>query len=327
MKILIYSRAFPPIVGGMCRLMEMLAEEFVRQGHDVEVFTEIGGEGPFPFPVHRRAGFFRLWRAARRSDVILSAPLSLRALGPLFLSRRAIAVAHPEALRGGGLTRVKRALTHLVTNIVPSRFMAQSFPNPVVILNTYDERLFHWPDDNRPRANVLFVGRLEEWKACRTLLQAFALVAGDWPDLGLTIVGGGPDRAGLERMAADLGIAARVDFAGILLGSDLADAMARHQVMVVPSVGPEPFGIVALEGLASGCRVIVARSGGLPEAVGSCAALFAPGDAEELAARLREAISAPEALELRAAVKAHLRRFAPEVIGAEYLAVFRRMIA
>jgi glycogen synthase len=220
---------------------------------------------------------------------------------------------------------VKRVLTRFVTNIAPSKFLSTNFPRPVVILNTYDERLFRWPDDGARRSGVIFVGRLEEWKGCRTLVEAFALVADEWPDLRLTIVGHGPDLPTLKRMAADFNVEARVDFAGVLRGEELARTLARHQVMVVPSIGAEPFGIVALEGLAAGCRLIVSNVGGLPEAVGPHAPMFTPGNAQELAALLRQVLSEPDGPERRAAVERHLESYAPAVIAEQYLAVFRAM--
>jgi glycosyltransferase involved in cell wall biosynthesis len=329
MNILICSRFFPPSIGGLGRLMETLAEEFVRQGHSVEVITEVGGEGTFPFPVHRAPRFREFLQAARRSDVIMAAPLSLRAFVPQLLSRRPIAVAHPDITEGHGLGKlpalIKRTLYHFLTNISPSRYLADNFPHPVVILNTYDTRLFHWPREECERSNMIFVGRLEQWKGCRTLVEAFAALAHERPELRLTIVGDGPELPVLRRLAQALGVDGQVDFAGILLGDELAEAMARHKVLVVPTIGQEPFGIVALEGLASGCRLVVSRSGGLPEAVGSCALMFTPGDAEELTSRLRQALEEAETPERRAAVEAHLRQFEPSVVANQYLEVFRKM--
>ena len=70
MKILIYSRAFPPVVGGMCRLMEMLAEEFVRnyyryadqifQGHQSQTpHADLNGMG-FDFEIYASSEYSRM---------------------------------------------------------------------------------------------------------------------------------------------------------------------------------------------------------------------------------------------------------------------------
>ena len=100
-KILIYSRTFNPAIGGMEKLQEVLAGEFQRQGHGVEVITETPGTGDLPYRVHRQPGSLQFWRIARRADVILSAPLSLQRLLPQALSLRPIVVAQPDARLGG----------------------------------------------------------------------------------------------------------------------------------------------------------------------------------------------------------------------------------
>jgi glycosyltransferase involved in cell wall biosynthesis len=143
----------------------------------------------------------------------------------------------------------------------------------------------------------------------------------------LTIVGDGPERGALELQAERLGIANRVRFAGPLRGDEVWAQMHSHKIMVVPSVWDEPFGIVALEGLACGCRMIVAKSGGLPEAVGSLALTFPRGDAAGLADCLDRALSDDDQPPSAAAVTAHLARFRPERIAADYLAVLKATVS
>lgn len=65
-----------------------------------------------------------------------------------------------------------------------------------------------------------------------------------------------------------------VEFVGSLARSDVAQLMATTRCLVVPSLWQEPFGIVALEALASGCTVIASRIGGLTEAGGPYASYF-----------------------------------------------------
>jgi glycogen synthase len=98
-------------------------------------------------------------------------------------------------------------------------------------------------------------------------------------------------------------------------------------VMVVPSIWPEPFGVVALEGLAAGCVVAASSEGGLPEAVGECGVLFPNGDAKALAAVLKELLTDSALREkLRAESDRHLEQFTPETIAKRYLDVFDRAV-
>jgi len=326
-KILIYSRTFNPAIGGMEKLQEVLAGEFQRQGHGVEVITETPGAADLPYRVHRQPGSLQFWRIARRADVILTAPLSLKRLLPQALSLRPILVAQPDAMLGGkGLAQglfawLKRRVVGRVISIVPSRYLAQYYRRSVVIANPYDPAVFHWPKDaGAPRRDILFAGRIVRWKGVHVLVEAFARIAVARPEVRLTIAGDGAQRGEVEAQVAALGLGERVTFTGIVRGEALGDLMRRHAVMVVPSVNEEPFGIVALEGLACGCRMVVSEFGGLPEAVGDQALLFPPGHAGALAKRLGEALDAP--VPERVEVEGYLARFAPARVAGQYLEVF-----
>ena len=323
MRIHLYSRSFAPAVGGMERLMEVLAAEFVRQGHAVTAVTETSGDATLPYPVERAPGFARYLRLAGECDAILTAPLSLRRLPAQLLARRPIVAVHPILLPRGGLqgaiSRAKRAIAGRLAGVVPSHFMARHFPGATVIPNPYDAATFFRPAGDAPRENILFVGRLVPEKGCDLLFRAFALAQTD--GARLRVVGDGPERAALERLAADLGIAERVDFRGELAGGALAEVLQAHRVMVVPTLCEEAFGIVALEGLACGCRMIVAESGGLPEAVGPFALTFPRGDAAALAGCIDRALGAEDEPPALAEVDRHLDQFTPERIAARYLEV------
>lgn len=83
----------------------------------------------------------------------------------------------------------------------------------------------------------------------------------------------------------------------------------QHRVLVVPSRYHEPFGIVALEGIACGCLVVGSSGGGLKKAIGPCGLTFPNGDAEALAAVLVTVLKDPE-------IAGSLLRGAPEHLAA-----------
>jgi glycosyltransferase involved in cell wall biosynthesis len=94
---------------------------------------------------------------------------------------------------------------------------------------------------------------------------------------------------------------------------------------VVPSRWQEPFGIVALEGIASGCVVVGSAEGGLAEAIGPCGLTFPNGNAPALAHALSRLLNdSAECDRLRQAASAHLARFTPRHVAGLYLDAMKR---
>jgi glycosyltransferase involved in cell wall biosynthesis len=112
-----------------------------------------------------------------------------------------------------------------------------------------------------PERYVLFVGRLEERKGVEYLLEAFARVHADHPGLRLKILGRGERRDRLVRRAAELGLAAAVDWVGWVDHAAIDPYYRACAVCVLPSIftaegGYEPFATVVLEAMAWGAPVI-----------------------------------------------------------------------
>ena len=110
---------------------------------------------------------------------------------------------------------------------------------------------------------VLFVGRLTDQKGCDYLIKALSMLP---YNVKLIIVGDGWMRELLERDVATLGLSQRVKFAGFLPDHEMMALMKAADVLVVPSVY-EPFGMVALEGMASGVPVVASNVDGLSEII------------------------------------------------------------
>jgi glycosyltransferase involved in cell wall biosynthesis len=103
-------------------------------------------------------------------------------------------------------------------------------------------------------------------------------------------------------------------------------ALNQHEIMVVPSRWREPFGLVALEGLACGCVVLASDGGGLPDAVGSAGLLFRRGEQADLQAQLGRLLSDSSLREqLRARGTGHLRAFQQEVVCNRYLSILEQV--
>ena len=98
--------------------------------------------------------------------------------------------------------------------------------------------------------------------------------------------------------------------------------LTEHQVLVVPSVWQEPFGVVALEAMACGCVPLVSRSGGLPDAAGAAGVVFELGDSRALAQAIEELLDDTALLNrLRAASAIHLQRHTRDRVARDYLQV------
>jgi len=140
----------------------------------------------------------------------------------------------------------------------------------------------------------------------------------------VSVIGSGPEEANLRELGKDLGV--RVRFVGQLQGEELVRELNRHEVLVVPSRWAEPFGNVALEGMACGCVVIGSRGGGLPDALGQGGLLFERGSASDLAGVLSGVFESPELRQsLRKKATEHLRMHTEDVVGARYLSIVRQV--
>ncbi len=129
-----------------------------------------------------------------------------------------------------------------------------------------------------PEGSLLFAGRLTDQKGVAFLLRALPLaerLLGR--KLSLTIAGDGPLRASLEQLAGRLSVS--VHFAG-WLGAEAKDqAMREADLLVVPSVWPEPFGMVGVEAGSRGLPAAGYAVGGIPDwLIAGETGELAPGD-------------------------------------------------
>ena len=154
-------------------------------------------------------------------------------------------------------------------------FVAPHFPQRAyrVIPNGIDYRRFAdaepFPELRDGKKNVLFVGRMDERKGLRYLLEAFSRLVAMRRDLRLIIVGPGqPDRVcasrleDLSRVGEDM---ARL--VGSVSDADLPRYYASADVFCSPATGGESFGIVLLEAMASGTPVVASDIDGYRDVV------------------------------------------------------------
>jgi glycosyltransferase involved in cell wall biosynthesis len=111
---------------------------------------------------------------------------------------------------------------------------------------------------SRQRSDVIFVGRLIEDKKVDLLLEAVHELVNEFPDLRCTIVGDGPEREPLERLAGSLSLGANVRFTGPMDDERVFGLLKSGKVLAMPSIR-EGFGITVIEAQASGCVPVVVR--------------------------------------------------------------------
>jgi glycogen synthase len=329
MRILIFSPAFSPRVGGLEAVMLMLANGFSARGHQVVVIsTTPDNTGQrFPFEVVRNPSTHEFVGRLRWCDVYLQGNVSLKGLWPwLFVGRPLILSHHGVYVGWPGI--LKRLVTRAARNISVSRYVAKHLPvASTVIANPYRDDVFRAVDGIERERDVACVSRLVSDKGVDVLLQALAKLADRGLRPTVTIVGDGPELPGLKSEAAALGLAEQVVFKGVRSGRELASTLNAHKLLVIPSRWEEPFGIVALEGIACGCTVVGTDGGGLPEAVGPCGVVIPRNDPDKLAQAIEALLRDPDRrAALQAMRPAHLRKHSQMKVIDAYLDVLFKTV-
>ncbi len=153
------------------------------------------------------------------------------------------------------------------------------------------------PERRSPAGRLLFLGRLVDTKGADVLIRA---VPGAERRLGrrlqVTIAGDGSERSKLEKLAEALGISA--EFPGWIQGSEKLQRMREADLLVMPSLWPEPFGLAGIEAGSLGVPAVGFAAGGITDwLIPGQTGELAPADpptAEGLADAIVRALADPE---------------------------------
>jgi len=184
------------------------------------------------------------------------------------------------ALRGADLAVSYSSAVdrHLGANTISSRVIVPYFPTMPARSGSGHES----------RRRVVFAGRIVRPKGVAVLIRAAREVDGEF-----VLCGDGRELPRMRELAGKLGVADRVHFRGWLGGGDLAQELADASVVVMPSLWPEPFGLVGIEGFACGRPAVASATGGvgdwLQDGVGGLS--VPPADHARLAAALSEMLA------------------------------------
>lgn len=300
----------PPPSGGMANQTRQLMKLLQAEGLKVQL---VQTNAPYrPAWVERLRGvralfrlcpyLWQLWRDCRTANVVhvmansgwawfLFAAPAVRIAA---WSGVPVVVNYRGGLAAEFLARSARKVVPTLRKaqvVVPSKFLKEIFAGygvqAQVVPNIVDRTVFYPADTLPDRAggpHIMIARNLEHIYGIDVAIRALAQLSERLPGMRISIAGTGPERAALQALCEQLGLAAQVRFVGRLEVSEMAALYRTADVVLNPSrVDNTPNSI--LEALASGVPVVSTRAGGIPYLVehGQTAWLVNVDAAEEIA--------------------------------------------
>lgn len=204
------------------------------------------------------------------------------------------------------------------------RIKTSVVPNPV------DIAAFKTSKVEDHKNEIIFLGRLVKRKGASYLIDAFEILCRINPDARLVIAGDGADRPKLQAKVRHLGLSDKIKFLGYIKESDKPSLLAQAAIACFPSLYGEAFGIVLIEAMAAGTKVVLAgdnpgyRSvlGGNPEL------LVDPTDTPAFARRLNELLSDEnKRRSIHEWQDSEIERYDIEVVGKQLVQIYDSAIA
>jgi glycosyltransferase involved in cell wall biosynthesis len=337
LKIVLFSNAFYPDIGGIESISEMLADAFVSKGNQVRILTKTlaAGNSTFPYTIVRNPGLIAVCKHILWADVVFENNPCLRISWPAFLLKRNHVTGlqtwiGPPGVKKSLPQKLKIAVIKLSSVLIACSKIVQQYIslNAQVIGNPYKQEIFKRLNHIPKTKDFVFLGRLVSDKGANLAIEAFNIFTRSTQgNSTLTVIGSGPEEAELHALVAKYGLSGSVHFTGSMRNEVLNECLNEHKYLLIPSLWQEPFGIVALEGMAAGCIPIVSDGGGLPDAVGNAGLIFKRGDVNDLVECMKNITQNAELEQaLAAAAGAQLNKHTDEVVAQQYLAVFESVI-
>jgi glycogen(starch) synthase len=330
MRILIWSDAFWPEIGGLEVFGTSLVTELQRRGHECRIITN---QREFVDPNlshYRDMPIYRFHFAKMLVENDLAEIRSTQEACASVIAEFKPEVIHLNSVQGGivhfNLQQKRRRLPALLT--LHDNFLFQlsdkmtqwalrhvdalatvsdsvrrnalAFdprlsPRLQVVLNALPVPELS-PTPLPPTRRILAFGRLVKEKGFDLAIKAFARIAGRFPDAILTIAGDGSEKASLQKLAVESGIADRIHFSGWVSPEKIPELINEHSLVVMPSRWQEPFGLAALQAAQMGRPLIASITGGIPEIVidGVTGKLFENENLSALTEALASLLENPE---------------------------------
>ncbi len=312
---------FPPEVGGLESHIHFLCRALVARGHEVDAVTSrsrpdlpghevmdgirvwrtwMPGRNTPGWAAHALGSLPRFRALAESADVLHAQDIA--AVLPCVFARRVrnapvVTTYHSSHFLMRAESRFwrpvfRRFLRAADCNLAASTEIAQVArtiaPDVDVeaVTNGVDTSFFQRTDPSLPpaegRARLVAPRRLFEKNGIEHLIRAAPLILAE-EDVQIVLIGDGPERVELERLAGELGVSDHVDFLGSRPHGQMPGLLSSCDLAVFPSL-MEATSVAALECMACELPVAASRVGGLPEIVDAgVGGLFEPASPEDLA--------------------------------------------
>lgn len=193
-----------------------------------------------------------------------------------------------------GRTHKKRNNIVVASHFMKSVLMRNGFNGDKIHVIPYFTNVPDCPDEavNCSEPLILCAGRIEKAKGIHHLVNALPHIH---EKARLVVVGEGSELAGLQSLSRRLDVSSRIEFKGWLPNNELLGLYSKCALAVVPSVWPEPFGIVGIEAMAHARPVVAFDVGGISEWLknGRNGFLVKPSDEKSLAEKINLLIDNP----------------------------------
>jgi glycosyltransferase involved in cell wall biosynthesis len=251
-----------------------------------------------------------------------TSPLPEKLLGTFYspLQRR---TRRKYALRADAVVSISRSLEKYVNQIINPK---RSFVIPNIITAEH----YEVEPEERYRSTLLFLGALIKPKGCEYLLRAMPEIAKDEPEVMVRILGEGPEYQNLRFLSSRLGLDKSIIFEGLVPYEKTPVYYASTDIVVFPSIWPEPFGRIAVEAMAAGKPVVGSHVGGIAETIkeGYTGILVEPGNSKQIADAVVRLLNDPalrRTMGARGKTEAK-NHYAAEIIARRYLDVYRSVV-
>jgi glycosyltransferase involved in cell wall biosynthesis len=333
-------------IGGSERHLLTLLPALAANGVDVRfVGLDMPGAGPFyaelDVPYERLSRPWQLHGALRRAspDLVHTHLVHADVYGALTTHVPIVSTKHnPDPFRTGPWRYVERALARRARRIIAISEAVRRFSIEEVGLPAEKLELVYYGLDELPKPwgpnpplqvsegtpLLLCVGRLTVQKGIDIAIRALPRV----PGATLLVLGDGPGRAALQRLANELGVGDRLLMPGRV--GDIASIYGRADIVVHP-VRWEGFGLAMLEAMLAEKPVVAARAGSSPELVvdGRTGVIVPASDPPALAAAVNTILSRPDLARMYGTLGLERARkeFSVARMTQQTLAVYERVLS
>ena len=179
---------------------------------------------------------------------------------------------------------------------------------------------------------IVFLGRLVGRKGAMELLKAFRILHASMPEARLIVAGDGPERKTLERYIQKTDLQRAVELRGKIPEQEKPSLLASADIACFPALHGESFGIVLIEAMAAGAKVVLGGDNpGYRSIMGDRPELLVePSDSVKLASRLKHfltekpAIEAAHRWQAQSVKKYDVTRIGPVILDIYYQAIAKR---